>query len=61
MRTIRASTLGVAALILVAGSAVATTAQSPLPPIGPAGNGLIAFESGGGIWVVDPDGTTAAS
>jgi len=27
------------------------------PPNGPAANGLIAYESAGDIWVVDPDGT----
>jgi Tol biopolymer transport system component len=57
MRITRAATLGVAALILAVASAVATTAQSPLLPSGPAGNGVIAFSSGGDIWVVDPDGT----
>jgi Tol biopolymer transport system component len=32
-------------------------AAAVLPPTGPAGNGLIAYESGGDIWVVNPDGT----
>ena len=27
------------------------------PPLGVAGNGLIAFDDGGDIWVVNPDGT----
>ena len=49
------------ALVLAAAGAVAVGAsilQADLPPpFGPARNGLIAFESGGDIWVVDPDGT----
>ena len=66
MRPTRATACGLLALSLITTSAVGTTAQSPsppdatagvVPPIGPAGNGLIAFSSGGDIWVVDPDGS----
>jgi Tol biopolymer transport system component len=33
---------------------------APLPPLsGPAGNGLIAYSSGGDIWTVSPDGSGA--
>jgi hypothetical protein len=47
-------------LTLVVATAVAIGASNPPklpPPFGPAGNGLLAFESGGDLYVVRPDGT----
>ena len=45
---------------LAVGSRLDLFATTALPaPVGPAGNGLIAYASEGDIWVVGPDGTDA--
>jgi Tol biopolymer transport system component len=41
---------------LVVGSLMRAAKSLP-PPYGPARNGLIAFDAGGDIWVVEPDGS----
>ena len=57
------ATLLLALLVLMSILAVAAVAGASLlptqlpPPVGPAANGLIAFNSTGDIWVVNPDGT----
>jgi TolB protein len=47
--------------LLVASAAVIAAGQAPRlpPPVGPAANGLIAYDSGGDIWVVRDDGSEA--
>jgi TolB protein len=52
--------VALAASSIVVGSRLNLFAAVALPaPVGPAGNGLIAYHSGGDIWVVDPRGTDA--
>ncbi len=49
-----------ALLTLVTATAIAIGSSTPSrlpPPFGPAGNGLIAFESAGDVYVVEPDGS----
>jgi Tol biopolymer transport system component len=48
----------VASLIITAAATFAAGSGGPqLPPTGPAGNGLIAYDAGGDIWIVGPDGS----
>jgi Tol biopolymer transport system component len=52
--------VALAAGSLAVGSRLNLFATVALPaPVGPAGNGLIAYSVAGDIWVVDPDGTDA--
>ena len=48
--------LGVA-VVSVGGLPTRLAAVALPPPNGPAANGLIAFDSAGDVWVVNPDGT----
>jgi Tol biopolymer transport system component len=52
-------TIVLAAGALIIGGGLLRTQRSMAlpPPTGPAGNGLIAFDAGGDIWTMKPDGT----
>jgi Tol biopolymer transport system component len=52
--------VALATTTIVVGSRLNLFAATALPaPVGPAGNGLIAYQSGGDIWVVDPSSADA--